>query len=145
MLNESLKVASFWAFPVDKKFQTDVGFYLIAEQFRGVDERLSMNLLLGAHMLQFQGNDRNHYSFSAPQGVEFVVRDCFAKRKNLSLGGFFYPTISGRSYINTWIRWGSGSLFYELNGISWTEQFEGTQVNSKSVGLSIGFPLFRAL
>ncbi len=144
-VSEAIKVASFWAFPGDSRFQTDVGLYMVAEQFRGVDERLSMNILLGAHMLEYTGRTQTHFNFSAPQGIELTFRDLFATRQNFSVGGFFYPTINGQSYINSWIRYGSSKLFYEVNYITWTEPYPSGSVSSESVGFSIGMPLYFAL
>jgi hypothetical protein len=77
--------------------------------------------------------------------VELGFRDFILKGENLTLGSFFYPLIADRSYINTWLRFGSGKLFYEFNFIQWQEPISGGSFGAKSAGLSIGFPLLRAL
>ncbi|MBL7716301.1 MAG: hypothetical protein JNL01_12620 [Bdellovibrionales bacterium] len=143
-LNDAFKVATFGAFPVRGNPEIDWGMYLVMEQFRGIDERISLNLLLGAHLLSYVpavGTRAN--SVSGPQGVELIFRDLFLDRMNFTFGGFFYPKINERSYVNTWIRYGSPQFFLEFNYIDWTEP--SPAFHSRSVGLSVGFPLFRVL
>ena len=142
--NDALKLASFGALPIRSKPEIDWGGYLVMEQFRGVDERISLNLLLGAHLLSYvsaTGSRTN--SMSGPQGIELTFRDLFIKNLNFVTGGFFYPKINDRSYLNAWVRYGSNQYFMELNFIEWQEP--NPYFYSKSFGVSVGFPLFRAL
>lgn len=55
--NDALKVAVFGALPIRANPEVDFGSYLVLEQFRGVDERISLNLLLGAHLFSYVGAD----------------------------------------------------------------------------------------
>lgn len=142
--NDAMKLALFGALPIKSQPETDIGMYLVAEQFRGFDEHMVVNLLLGAHALSFNAFGASYFRFSAPQGIELSFKDFLGVRKNITFGGFFYPNISNRSYINTWVRYG-GSTFLELNFIQWQEPVGDETFEVKSFGLSIGFPLFRAL
>jgi hypothetical protein len=137
-------MALFSAFPIRKSPEVDTGVYVIVEQFRGIDERVTLNLLLGAHALSFRHQGEYLNRMSAPQGVEMSFRDCLLRTQNLTLGGFFYPRIEGRSYVNTWIRYGNSKFFTEFNFINWQEPVTNGSFSVKSAGLSIGFPLFRA-
>ena len=144
LFNDALKMALFSAFPIRKSPEVDTGVYVIVEQFRGIDERVTLNLLLGAHALSFRSQGEYLHRMSAPQGVELSFRDCLLRTQNLTLGGFFYPKIEGRSYVNTWIRYGNSKFFTEFNFINWQEPVTAGSFMVKSAGLSIGFPLFRA-
>ncbi len=144
-LSDSMKIASFTAIPVKPSPEIDTGIYLVLEQFRGLDDRIGMNLLLGAHALSFTSRGERDSRWSAPQGIELGFRDFLFRGENLTVGSFFYPLIADRSYINAWIRFGSGRLFYEFNFLQWQEPIAGGSFAAKSAGLSIGFPLFRAL
>ncbi len=143
--NEQMKLASFTALPIRSNPQIDSGLYVISEQFRGFDERMVVSLLLGAHILSFDAGGTRNNMFSAPQGVEVNFRDAFAKNRNLLVGFFYYPKISDRSYINSWIRYGNSRLFLEFNYIHWQEPLPQSTFESRSYGLSLGFPLFKAL
>ncbi len=143
--SEGMKLASFSAFPIRAKPEVDTGLYLVSEQFRGIDERINFNLLLGAHVLSFHSDGKQYIRMSAPQGIEIGFRDFLIRRQNFTFGGFFYPLISNRSYINSWIRFGNSNLFYEFNFIQWQEPTDTGTFSAKSAGVSIGFPLFRAL
>lgn len=143
--NEKLKLGMFGAFPVRQSPEVDVGLYLITEQFRGVDERILLNLLLGFHTLSYVPEGKRVFASSAPQGIEVIFRDLFFKRQNFTIGSFFYPEINRRYYVNAWVRYG-GPIFAEINFIHWQEPVNSvTTFGAKSFGLSIGFPLFRAL
>jgi hypothetical protein len=144
LFNDALKMALFSAFPLRKSPEVDTGVYVIVEQFRGIDERVTLNLLLGAHALSFRSGGEYLHRMSAPQGVEMSFKDCLIRGQNLMLGGFFYPKIDNRSYVNTWIRYGNGRFFTEFNFITWQEPVTSGVFAAKSAGLSIGFPLFRA-
>jgi hypothetical protein len=144
-LSEGMKIASFSAFPIRSRPEVDTGLYLVSEQFRGIDERITFNLLLGAHVLSFHSGGKHYAKVSAPQGIEIGFRDFLFRNQNFTFGGFFYPLISDRSYVNSWIRFGNSKLFYEFNFISWQEPTDTGSFTCKSAGVSIGFPLFRAL
>ena len=141
--NDALKMAAFGALPIRARPELDFGTYLVMEQFRGVDERISLNLLLGAHLLSYVSpiDGQRVNAMSGPQGVELTFRDLFFDRANFVIGGFFYPELNQRSYVNTWVRYGFGPYFAELNFIEWKEPTP--YFYSKSFGLSVGFPLFR--
>ncbi len=144
-LHEAMRIVSFQAFPVHPKFSADIGGYLLWEQTRAIDDRFSMGVLLGGHVLMFIADDQLNFGFSAPQGVEVTIRDFLVRSYNLSVGGFFYPLIENRSYINTWVRWGNAKYFGELNYIKWNEPYRGGSVLSESLGISFGFPLAKFL
>jgi len=143
--NDALKVVGFGALPIRPKPELDIGLYLMMEQFRGVDERISLNLLLGAHSLSYISpvDGKRVNAMSGPQGIELTFRDLFFPNANFLIGGFFYPELNQRSYMNTWVRYGYGPYFLELNFIEWKEP--KPYFYSKSFGLSVGFPLFRIL
>ncbi|NDG83659.1 MAG: hypothetical protein EBX52_01305 [Proteobacteria bacterium] len=123
--SESMRLASFSAIPIKPNPEIDSGVYLVSEQFRGLDERLHLSLLLGAHVLNFTPASGKRTSvMSAPQGIEMGFRDFLLRSQNLTFGSFFYPKIADRSYINTWIRYGNGRLFFEFNFIQWQEPTE---------------------
>lgn len=142
-MREQMRIVAFDAAALHSAFFNDFGIYLMLEQIRVMDERFSMNLLLGAHTLTYKIPSGVYMRFSAPQGLEFVFRDFLKRRHNLALGGFFYPTIRGRSYYNSWLRWGTAGLFAELNFISWREPLEDEDgsLYNRSLGVSIGFPV----
>jgi hypothetical protein len=144
-LSEGMRLASFTAIPVKADPEIDSGLYLVSEQFRGLDERFHMSLLLGAHVLSFYSEGKHYSDLSAPQGVEVGFRDFLIRGQNLTLGSFFYPKINDRSYINTWARYGNGRFFYEFNFIDWQEPTDHGSFVTKSMGISIGFPLARFL
>lgn len=144
LLSETKKIASFWALPLGTTFQVDIGLYYITEQFRIFDERLTANLLLGAHLISYRDSDQINTTVIVPQGLELNYRDFLGRGENLSVGAFFYPSVGGKAYTNTWIRLGLSKFFAEMNYISWMDSSEGFSVNSKSIGLSVGFPLLRA-
>jgi hypothetical protein len=144
--SQKFRIVAFDALPLHRSFFNDLGVYLWKEQFRAFDQRLSMNLLLGAHLVVFQGPKNIRVELSAPQGVEFIYRDFINKRFNLGIGGFYYPLVQGRTYYNFWVRWGRGAHFLEVNYISWREPVSSqNRVFSESLGLTVGFPLIRFL
>lgn len=147
-ISETIRIVAFDATSVSRLGFTDLGLYLSTENFRVVDRRLSINLLLGGHVVAFEAAGKLRFKPGGPQGLEMIWYDAFSRGNNLSAGAFIYPSIGGKSYHNIWLRWGS-SVFAEFNFISWEEQLEelsGSQrVFSKSVGLTVGFPLARFL
>jgi hypothetical protein len=81
--------------------------------------------------------------FSGPQGVEFIFRDLGLPRYNLGLGIFANPGIGDRTYYNAWLRYGTSSVFAEINYIAWKLQYNNERYFHRSVGLSVGFPIAR--
>jgi hypothetical protein len=121
----------------------DQGLYVWLEQARFVDDRVSLNLLLGANVLVYSHDDHAVGRLSVPQGFEFIVRDLFARNRNLTAGAFVYPKISGRAYYNFWLRWGSPQVFGELNYIEWQEPHGDERTHSRALGVSFGAPILR--
>jgi hypothetical protein len=141
-INETTRMVAFDATSISNYLWSDLGLYLSTENATMFDQRCSMNLLFGGHILAFRNEGRVFAVPSYPQGFEFIYRDAFMPGRNFSLGGFVYPEINGRSYYNMWIRWG-GKLFWELNYLSAKESFGDQVVNSKSIGITIGYPIVR--
>lgn len=140
-ITETMRLVMFDATSLHKKFFTDFGIYLLIEQVRTLDERFSLNFLLGAHGIGFRFLEDTFVRISAPQGVEVVFRDFLFRKYNASLGAFVYPPIQGRSYYNIWLRYGKSALFGEFNYISWREEVVGYSLFNRSVGVTVGFPL----
>jgi hypothetical protein len=142
-LTEGSRLVFFDALVGGSHWFNDMGFYFNNESTRALDERLSMNLLLGFHIIGFKVTSGTAYRLGVPQGFEVVVRDAFKTRCNASEGGFFNPPIGGKSYYNAWVRYGTSSLFGELNYISWSELGPSNErVYSRSLGVTVGAPLF---
>ncbi|HEX7477164.1 MAG TPA: hypothetical protein VF331_05120 [Polyangiales bacterium] len=142
-VNPTMRVVYFNATAVDRAGFIDQGIYLWLEQLRAIDDRLSMNLLLGANVLIYSRHDQPLGRLSAPQGFELVFRDFLGRNRNLTAGAFLYPQIADRSYYNVWLRWGSGKFFGEINYIAWQEPHSGGATKSQSFGLSFGIPVAR--
>ncbi|MBU6375312.1 MAG: hypothetical protein KGQ59_04910 [Bdellovibrionales bacterium] len=142
-LSENSRIIFFDAFPVHRRWYNDFGLYFDNESSRALDERLSVNLLLGFHWIAFRSPSGPQYRLGVPQGFEMLLRDAFGKRKNMSLGGFFFPLIDGKSYYNAWARVGTKQLFIEANYLSWTERLGNDgRAHARNFGICIGGPLF---
>lgn len=141
-INESLRVVSFDATSISNRLWTDFGLYLSTENAKMFDQRMTMNLLFGGHIMGFRTAGKTHAVPSFPQGFEFIYLDAFAKGYSMSFGGFIYPEINGRSYYNLWWRWG-GRIFGEINYLAAKESFGEESVSSKSLGVTFGFPIAR--
>jgi hypothetical protein len=141
-VNEGLRVVGFDATSISNRIWTDLGLYLSTENAKMLDQRLTMNLLFGGHIIGFRTAGKTHAVPSFPQGFEFIYLDAFAKGYSMSLGGFIYPEINGRSYYNLWWRWG-GKIFGEINYLAAKESFDNESVVSKSLGITFGFPIAR--
>jgi hypothetical protein len=138
---ETVRIVAFNATAVHSAYNTDFGIYLSQESLKTLDRRISVNVMLGAHFLGYKASNQNMFQFGAPQGFEIVFRDFAQKSRNLTFGSFIYPLIDGKEYYNTWVRWGTGSVFAELNYIGWREPLEnGERAFSRSVGISVGMP-----
>jgi hypothetical protein len=137
------RLVYFNATALHRKGSIDQGLYIWFEQFRMVDDRVSLNFLLGANVLVYSHDDHVTGRLSVPQGFELVVRDLFARNRNLTAGAFVYPKIAGRSYYNAWLRWGSPAFFGELNFIEWQEPHDNGDTQSRALGISFGTPVAR--
>jgi len=144
-ITQSVKVVAFDATSVSRKWFTDFGVYLHTQSIKTIDGRLSLHVLLGGHVIAFKDQQELVFRPRLPQGIEAIFREAGCRGCNVSLGGFFYPPINQISYYNTWLRWGAARLFGEVNYISWQERGSGGLVNSDSLGVTFGFPLFQFL
>lgn len=141
-ISEGLRIVGFDATSISNRLWTDFGLYLSTENAKMLDQRMTMNLLFGGHVVGFHADGQVHVVPSFPQGFEFIYADAFKRGYNMSLGGFFYPEINGRSYYNIWWRWG-GKIFGEINYLAAKETFNKESVASKSIGLTFGFPIMK--
>ena len=145
-LGAGSRIAVFDATPVRTSAYTDVGFYLQQKSTELLDRRALFTLFLGGHVLVFKLGDKYYVRPSAPQGGEILLRDIFAYGNNLTVGGLLNPGVSGKYYFNVYLRVGSPRLFFEVNYIGWREHQELTNapIDLRSLGVSIGGPLFKA-
>lgn len=147
-ISETTRLTAFNATAIHPQYYTDFGIYLNTQSVRAIDNRLTMNLLLGGHLLGFQTANEIHVRPSIPQGVELNITDFLARAHNLTLGSFIYPPIDKKAYYNIWLRWGTARLFVELNYILWQDTTGSTandEIYSRSLGISFGIPLFNFL
>ena len=141
-LTELFRLVAFGAIALESHFYTDMGLYLNFEQFRFLDRRIGIKLLVGGHGIGFRTGDQYYGVLAFPQGIEAIFTDAFLRGNNLTLGAFVYPLIAGNSYYNVWLRWGN-QVFWELNYIAWETQINSNPFSSASAGVSVGFPLAR--
>ena len=144
-VNPTMRIVYFNAAALHRRGFMDQGVYLWLEQLRALDDRFSLNLLLGANVLAYSHSGTLTARLSAPQGFELVMRDFLAVNRNLTAGAFLYPKIADRSYYNIWLRWGSQAFFGEVNYIAWKEPHGGTYTETHSIGLTFGIPVWRYL
>ncbi len=142
---ETMRVVAFDALTFNQYLPTDLGFYFSSEQVRTIDRRLSINLMLGVHFTGFRSRGQYFLLPGAPQGLEVIGYDILKRNHNLVVGAFVYPEIGGKEYYNFWLRWGPPGLFGEFNFISWKEKVNEVPFQSRSIGVSVGFPLARFL
>jgi hypothetical protein len=141
-LTEHSRMVFFDAYAPGQRWYNDFGVYFNNETSRALDDRLSVNVLLGFHIIGFRATSGVAFRFGVPQGFEMIFRDAFLPRYSASIGGFFYPPIGGKSYYNTWIRYGTTQLFAEINYIQWSELgLQDEPVFTRTVGLCVGAPL----
>ena len=140
-ISDSMRLTAFDATTLNRQFISDLGLYLNSESIRTMDRRVAINLMLGVHSIGFRANGQYYYTVGVPQGLEMMVTDFLMPARNLHLGAFIYPSIQGKAYYNTWLRWGSSRLFGEVNYISWEENISETHFSSRSLGISVGFPV----
>jgi hypothetical protein len=144
-LTRDYRLVVFNATSVHRYFFTDIGAYFHMEYARILDRRMSISLMLGAHVIAYPLRGKTQNDFWAPQGFEVTFRDAFMKNRNLGVGAFIYPNIENESYYNLWLRWGSPTIFGEINYIDWVLRPDGQRVQSRAFGLCLGFPLARFL
>lgn len=154
------RLVMFNATPMRADTYSDTGFYLQKRTSEALDRRVVANVFLGGHFIAFTAEDpfdpqkkkQVFYRTSAPQGVEFTVRDVPRPGYNIIAGGLTNPGIGGTAYYNLWLRWGNPAIFVEINYIGWQElianpedEEDTREVELRSIGISIGFPLFKFL
>jgi hypothetical protein len=144
-ITETTRLVAFDATAFTEQFYTDFGVYVSTESLKILDRRVTMNLMLGMHVIGFRSRGQYYMKPGAPQGIELIATDVFKRAHNLTLGGFVYPEINGKEYYNVWVRWGSGALFGELNYISWKEIVNDRGFFSRAFGITVGMPLARFL
>lgn len=142
-IGETVRLTAFNATAIHKNFFSDTGLYVKTNSVRLFDQRVSGYLMLGANLVGYKYGPSTRFNFGAPQGFEAVFHDFLALNKTLTAGGFIYPPIDGKSYYNAWLRYGAPGFFFEMNYLAIRTQFESDAISTKSVGVSIGFPLAR--
>ena len=141
-LTDSSRMVAFDAYAPGSSWFNDLGIYFSNESSRTLDDRLTVNIFLGFHVIGFRADSGVAYRLGVPQGFEMTFKDAFVRRYNASLGGFFYPPIAGKSYYNAWVRYGKAGMFAELNYFAWSELGPAQeQVYSRSLGVCVGAPL----
>jgi len=154
------RLVLFNATPMRADTYSDTGFYLQKRTSEALDRRVVANVFLGGHFIAFTAEDpfdpqkkkQIFYRTSAPQGVEFTVRDAPRPGYNVVVGGLTNPGIGGTAYYNLWLRWGNPAIFVEINYIGWQELIpnpeddeDTREVELRSIGVSVGFPIFKFL
>ncbi|MBS1961847.1 MAG: hypothetical protein JST04_06500 [Bdellovibrionales bacterium] len=139
--SETVKFTAFNATAIHKNYFTDTGLYFKSESAKILDQRVTLYLMLGANFVGFKYGADTQKKWGAPQGFEAVYSDFLSPNHTLVFGAFIYPPIDGKSYYNSWIRYGSGAIFGELNYLSIRNQFDGESVYVRALGFSLGFPL----
>ncbi len=140
VLSDSARVVMFDAAGLNSWLYNDFGLYISTENVRALDRRLGVRFMLGGHAIGFKSNGQYHFIPGIPQGFELTLTDALQRGATLAAGGFLYPSINGKAYNNLWLRWGR-SIFGEINYISFVENPNDQRTFSKSVGLTVGFPV----
>ncbi len=140
-LSDSKRLALFDMTTIAKKSVSDFGFYYVFDSLHAMDNRFTMNLMLGAHGLGFGFKHLVYIQPDFAQGAEFLFSDFLMKNKNISIGAFLYPKINGQYYYNFWLRWGEAQWFLELNYIAWQRYTQEMLHNFEAVGFSVGVPI----
>ena len=138
---EASRLVMFSATKLGSDTISDNGLYVNNESLRIIDRRLSVHLMLGLNYFMLHTPDGYGGRLGFPQGVELVIHDTFPYHLTVQAGAFIYPNINGKSYYNSWLRFGGRSLFGELNYISIRDNFRSQTVSSKAIGVSVGMPL----
>lgn len=140
VFSEGVRAVAFDATTINSKPFTDLGLYFSFENSRFLDRRVIFNFLVGGHAIVFQNLGLSVFKFGAPQGVELTFLDFLKPGMNAMTGAFIYPSISGTQYYNAWLRYGN-SIFAEINYIDWQVPVQNSTVSSRSLGVSVGFPI----
>jgi len=148
LVSDSTRLLYFAEIAGTPQMFTDWGIYFSLESAKGLDQRLSFNLLLGIHGAAFfSSGNGNPSSLSytghvdGPQGFELSYTDPRWPRNKGSIGAFIQPQINVNSYYNIWLRWSRPKYFVEINYLNWVQQLDQTY-SSNLVGLSVGWPVF---
>ncbi len=143
LLTDTVRFTAFNATALHRNYFTDTGFYLKSESLRILDQRATIYVMLGANLVGFKYGSSMKTKWGVPQGFEIAYRDFLSRNRTLILGAFIYPPIDGKSYYNTWIRYGSPGIFFEVNYLGIREMIENQPVSARSVGVSVGVPIAR--
>ncbi|MBI3542303.1 MAG: hypothetical protein HY075_03375 [Deltaproteobacteria bacterium] len=144
-LSDTVRLVGFDASAAHYNYYNDTGIYLSTLSTKAFDNRLLVNIMLGAHALIFRSDGIHYFRAGGPQGFELTYLNAFKRNFNFSSGAFIYPPIAGKSYYNAWARWGSPKFFAELNFIAWREKggtYDDRVVYNRSLGVSVGFPFY---
>ena len=141
-LSRSARLVSFAAVAPSSQPFGDLGLYLRTDSFTLFDRRVGVAVFLGGHVSAFRHGDALLARFGLPQGAELSLTDAFHRGGRLLGGALIYPGFRGRAYYNTWLRWGVGASFVELNYIAVREPLpEGGRISLRTLGVSVGLPL----
>jgi hypothetical protein len=141
--SDTVRFTAFNATALHANYFTDTGFYFKSDSLKLLDQRVLIYVMLGANLIGYKFGSGTQKKWGVPQGFEAVYRDFLSPNRSLVAGAFVYPPIDGKSYYNTWVRYGSPSLFGEINYLEVRDAIEGQSVYTRSVGFSLGFPLAR--
>jgi hypothetical protein len=142
-LAETARLTAFNATTLHRHFFSDTGVYIKTDSFRFFDQRIGVYLMLGANFYGFKFDSGTRFKTGLPQGFEATIRDFLRPNRNLTAGAFVYPPIEGKSYYNLWLRYGSAKFFGEVNYLRLRDRFDDQWIQSRNVGLSVGFPIAR--
>lgn len=140
-ITDSVKFTAFDATAVHKNYFTDTGLYFKSESAKLLDQRINIYVMLGANLVGVKYGGDTQRKWGAPQGFEMVYHDFLSPNRALVFGAFIYPPIDGKSYYNSWLRYGSSSFFGELNYLGVRNRIDDASVYVRSLGFSVGFPL----
>jgi len=145
--SDDIQVTTFVNAMTEQHVLSSLGIYLRSRSFRFLDRRFALSLNVGGQFVGFASQGRYYFLLRFPQGSELTWTDAFGKGHDLTLGGFYYPPISGTSYAEAWIRVRFARMFGELNYIEWNQTAQTadgallTPFYARSVGLSVGIPI----
>jgi len=137
-INPSTSIKLFDAFITKKTTFNNSGMYLSNDIAKLLDNRVTINTLLGFQGLYFkpEGDEPTANSMIFPQGIEVTYHHPFDLDNYQLVFGAFLSTASDLTYTNIWVRFGK-RVFWELNYIDWGD----TTHYLRTYGLSVGFPL----
>jgi hypothetical protein len=137
-INPSTSFKLFDAFITNKTTFNNSGMYLSNDIAKLLDNRVTVNTLLGFQGLYFKpdGDEAAANSMIFPQGIEVTYHHPFDLDNYQLVFGAFLSTASDLTYSNIWVRFGK-RVFWELNYIDWGDDNHYL----RTYGLSVGFPL----